>query len=193
MARILGGPGWFWPAGYSPAVLTIAAALSFGELASMMPGGAACISTCGRPTHHSGASCYGWTLFTVIQTGTIAAVAVAFARFLGVLAPSVSESHYLVAPLHLSSHYALTLSTAQLVALFGDRPSHRHQCPRHRVCQDRPERFHRGQARRPRGADSPGPYCGLEFLGSAHQPGRVSGSGRQPLIRALLWLPSWAC
>ncbi len=60
---------------------------------------------------------YGWTLFTVIQTGTIAAVAVAFARFLGVLAPSVSESHYLVAPLHLSAHYALTLSTAQLVAL----------------------------------------------------------------------------
>jgi APA family basic amino acid/polyamine antiporter len=60
---------------------------------------------------------YGWTLFTVIQTGTIAAVAVAFARFLGVLAPAVSESRYLVAPIRLSAHYALTLSTAQLVAL----------------------------------------------------------------------------
>src|ERR1700752_3981106 len=60
---------------------------------------------------------YGWTLFTVIQTGTIAAVAVAFARFLGVLVPSISESHYLIPPIHLSAHYALTLSTAQLVGL----------------------------------------------------------------------------
>src|SRR6202020_2476079 len=60
---------------------------------------------------------YGWTLFTVIQTGTIAAVAVAFARFLGVLAPAISESHYLITPIHFSAHYALTLSTAQLVAL----------------------------------------------------------------------------
>ena len=46
---------------------------------------------------------YGWTLFMVIQTGTIAAVAVAFARFMGLLVPGVSESHYLVAPIHLSS------------------------------------------------------------------------------------------
>jgi APA family basic amino acid/polyamine antiporter len=60
---------------------------------------------------------YGWTLFTVIQTGTIAAVAVAFARFLGVLVPGVSESRYLLPPLHISAHYAITLSTAQLVGL----------------------------------------------------------------------------
>ena len=43
---------------------------------------------------------YGWTLFVVIQTGTIAAVGVAFARYLGVLWPVISENHYLIAPIH---------------------------------------------------------------------------------------------
>ena len=51
---------------------------------------------------------YGWTIFTVIQTGTIAAVAVAFSRFLGVLAPSISESQYLIPPITSSAHYAIT-------------------------------------------------------------------------------------
>jgi len=53
----------------------------------------------------------------VIQTGTIAAVAVAFARFLGVLWPAIAEDRYLVPPVHISSGYALSLSTAQLVGL----------------------------------------------------------------------------
>jgi basic amino acid/polyamine antiporter, APA family len=117
MARILGGPGWFLAAWVFAAVLTIAAAFSFGELASMMPGGGGMYLYLREAYSPLWGFLYGWTLFTVIQTGTIAAVAVAFARFLGVLAPSVSESRYLVAPLHLSAHYALTLSTAQLVAL----------------------------------------------------------------------------
>ena len=46
---------------------------------------------------------YGWTLFTVIQTGTIAAVAVAFARFLSILCPGVAENNYLIPPVHLSA------------------------------------------------------------------------------------------
>src|SRR5678810_642333 len=60
---------------------------------------------------------YGWTLFTVIQTGTIAAVAVAFARFSGILVPWVAEDNYLVPPVHLSTGYAVSLSTAQLVGI----------------------------------------------------------------------------
>jgi APA family basic amino acid/polyamine antiporter len=60
---------------------------------------------------------YGWTLWTVIQTGTIAAVAIAFARFSGVLFPAISEKNYIVAPLHISSQYAISLSTAQLLAI----------------------------------------------------------------------------
>jgi APA family basic amino acid/polyamine antiporter len=53
----------------------------------------------------------------VIQTGTIAAVAVAFARFLGLIVPAVSESQYLIPPVHLSAGYAISLSTAQFVGV----------------------------------------------------------------------------
>jgi APA family basic amino acid/polyamine antiporter len=60
---------------------------------------------------------YGWTFWTVIQTGTIAAVAIAFARYTGVLFPGITESHYLIAPLHFSSRYAVSLSTSQLLAI----------------------------------------------------------------------------
>jgi APA family basic amino acid/polyamine antiporter len=60
---------------------------------------------------------YGWTLLLVIQTGTIAAVAVGFARYFGVLVPWIAEDHYLIAPIHLSTGYALSLSTTQLIGV----------------------------------------------------------------------------
>src|ERR1700744_336932 len=60
---------------------------------------------------------YGWTLFLVIQTGTIAASSVGFARYLGVLVPFISENHYLIAPIRILPRYALSLSTAQIVSL----------------------------------------------------------------------------
>src|SRR5262249_34053250 len=60
---------------------------------------------------------YGWTLFTVIQTGTIAAVAVAFSRFSGVMWPRISEDSYVLSPIRISEHYAVSLSTAQLLAI----------------------------------------------------------------------------
>ncbi len=59
---------------------------------------------------------YGWTLFLVIQTGTIAAVAIAFAKFLGVFVSTVSPENYLVAPIPFGN-YAVSLSTEQLVAI----------------------------------------------------------------------------
>src|SRR6185312_13079186 len=98
-------------------VLTISAALSYGELASMMPRAGGMYVYLREAFSPVWGFLYGWTLFTVIQTGTIAAVAVAFARFLGVLLPAVSEQRYLVSPLHLSTGYALSLSGAQLVAI----------------------------------------------------------------------------
>jgi APA family basic amino acid/polyamine antiporter len=58
---------------------------------------------------------FGWATFLVVQTGTIAAVAVAFARFLGVFFPVISDSHYLIRPMAMGG-YALSLSTQQLVA-----------------------------------------------------------------------------
>src|SRR5262249_55255793 len=61
---------------------------------------------------------YGWTLFLVIQTGTIAAVGVAFARFLGVLWPAIKEDHYLIKPIHVGNlGYAVSLSTAQVIGI----------------------------------------------------------------------------
>src|SRR4029434_10947076 len=59
---------------------------------------------------------YGWTLFLVVQTGTIAAVAIAFAKFLGVFVTAVSPDNYLVSPMSLGG-YAISLSTEQLVAI----------------------------------------------------------------------------
>ena len=117
MARELGSPGWLLVAWVITGVLTITAALSYGELAAMMPhagGQYVYLRTAYSPLW---GFLYGWTLFTVIQTGTIAAVAVAFARFSGILVPWIAEDNYLVPPVHLSTGYAVSLSTAQLVGI----------------------------------------------------------------------------
>ena len=118
MARNIGSPGWLMVAWVFAGILTISAALSYGELASMMPRAGGMYVYLREAFSPLWGFLYGWTLFTVIQTGTIAAVAVAFARFGGVLWPSVSEQNYLIAPIHLSQRYAVSLSTAQLVAIF---------------------------------------------------------------------------
>jgi basic amino acid/polyamine antiporter, APA family len=117
MARTIGSPGWLLVAWAFTGVLTIAAALSYGELASMMPEAGGMYVYLRQAFSPVCGFLYGWTLFTVIQTGTIAAVAVAFARFLGLLWPAISETHYLVPPIHVSSRYAVSLSTAQLMAI----------------------------------------------------------------------------
>ena len=117
MARDIGSPGGLLVAWGFAGVLTIAAALSYGELASMMPHAGGMYIYLREAFSPIWGFLYGWTLFTVIQTGTIAAVAVAFARFLGVLVPSIAEDHYLIRPWHISSGYAVSLSTAQVVAI----------------------------------------------------------------------------
>jgi len=98
-------------------VLTIAAAISYGELASMMPEAGGMYVYLREAFSPLWGFLYGWTLFTVIQTGTIAAVAVAFARFSGILFPAISEQRYLIPPIHISSGYAVSLSTTQLIAI----------------------------------------------------------------------------
>ncbi len=115
MARELGSPGWLLVAWVITGVLTITAALSYGELAAMMPHAGGQYVYLREAYSPLWGFLYGWTLFTVIQTGTIAAVGVAFARFLGILVPWVAEDNYLIRPIHVSTGYALSLSTAQLV------------------------------------------------------------------------------
>jgi len=117
MARELGSPGWLLVAWAITGVLTITAALSYGELAAMMPHAGGQYVYLRNAYSPLWGFLYGWTLFTVIQTGTIAAVAVAFARFSGILVPWVAEDNYLVPPVHLSTGYAVSLSTAQLVGI----------------------------------------------------------------------------
>jgi len=117
MARELGSPGWLLVAWIITGILTITAALSYGELAAMMPHAGGQYVYLREAYSPLWGFLYGWTLFTVIQTGTIAAVGVAFGRFLGILLPWVAEDNYLVPPIHLSTGYAVSLSTAQLVAI----------------------------------------------------------------------------
>ena len=117
MSRLINSPGWMLMAWGLTGVLTITAALSYGELASMLPQAGGMYVYLREAFSPLWGFLYGWTFFTVIQTGTIAAVAVAFARFLSILFPPVAESRYLIAPVHLSAGYAVSLSTAQLVAI----------------------------------------------------------------------------
>ncbi len=117
MARELGSPGWLLVAWLITAVLTVSAALSYGELAAMMPRAGGQYLYLREAFSPLLGFLYGWTLFLVIQTGFIAAVAVAFARFAGILWPTISEDRYLLSPWHLSAGYAVSLSTAQLVGV----------------------------------------------------------------------------
>src|SRR5262245_39277296 len=115
MSRLIGSPGWLLGAWLLTGILTLTAALSYGELAAMMPRAGGQYVYLREAFGPLLGFLYGWTLLFVIQTGTIAAVVVAFGRFLGVLWPAISESNYLIPPLHLSRGYAFSLSTAQLV------------------------------------------------------------------------------
>src|SRR4029077_8502023 len=117
MARNIGSPGWLLGAWVLTGVLTLIGALSYGELAAMMPRAGGQYVYLREAFSPLWGFLYGSTLFLVIQTGTIAAVAVGFARYFGVLAPWIAEDHYLVPPLHLSTGYALSLSTTQLVGI----------------------------------------------------------------------------
>ncbi len=117
MGQLIGSPGWLLVAWLITGVLTVAAALSYGELAGMMPRAGGQYVYLREAFSPLWGFLYGWTLILVIQTGLIAAVAVAFARFLGVFVPGISESRYLIGPIHISQGYALSLSSAQLIAV----------------------------------------------------------------------------
>ncbi len=117
MGREIGSPGWLIVAWLFAGALTIAGALCYGELAAMMPGAGGMYVYLREAYSPLWGFLYGWTLFTVIQTGTIAAVAIACARFAGVLFPSISEGNYVWGPVRFSQHYAVSLSTTQIVAI----------------------------------------------------------------------------
>ena len=116
-ARLIGAPGWLLLTWVVAGLLTITGALCCAELATMMPRAGGVYVFLREAYGPALGFLFGWTLFLVVQTGTIAAVAIAFARFLGVFAPSIAGDHYLIAPIVLLPGYAISLSTEQLVAI----------------------------------------------------------------------------
>lgn len=116
-SRLVGAPGWLLMAWALAGLLTITGALSCAELAAMMPraGGQYVFLREGFGAIFG--FLFGWSLFVVIQTGTIAAVAIAFAKFTGVLTSVVATDNYIIAPINLAGGYAVSLSTEQLLAI----------------------------------------------------------------------------
>ncbi len=126
IARDTNSPALYLGAWIVTAVLTMIAALSYGELAAMMPRAGGQYVYLRESLGPVWGFLYGWTLFLVIQTGTIAAVCVAFGKFLGVFFPSVSTSHWLwhiahVPPIQVGpmvlGNMEIGLNTANLVAI----------------------------------------------------------------------------
>ena len=120
IAREVGSPGLFLLSWVISGVMTVSAAVTYGELAAMMPKAGGQYVYLREAFSPLFGFLYGWTLFLVIQTGTIAAVAVAFGKFLGFFFPWISEKNFLLnlGSATLFGHpVALTFSTQQGLAV----------------------------------------------------------------------------
>lgn len=95
IARSVGSPGWLMMVWLITGIITVIGALSYGELAGMMPNVGGQYVYLRESYHPVIGFLFGWTTFLVIQCGSIAAVAVAFAKFSGVLFPWISEKNVL--------------------------------------------------------------------------------------------------
>jgi APA family basic amino acid/polyamine antiporter len=111
IARSVGSPGWLMMVWLITGLITIIGALSYGELAAMMPSVGGQYVYLRESYHPLIGFLFGWTTFLVIQCGSIAAVAVGFAKFSGVIFPWVSEANVLL------SIGALNISSTQFVAI----------------------------------------------------------------------------
>ncbi|MCD6017921.1 MAG: amino acid transporter [Bacteroidetes bacterium] len=112
IARVVGSAGWLLVVWILSGVITLFAALSYGELAGMMPQAGGQFVYIKKAFGDLVAFVYGWTVFLVIQTGVIAAVAVAFAKFTGVFIPFFEEGNVMFQVVQLK------ITSAQLLAIF---------------------------------------------------------------------------
>jgi len=122
IAREVRSPGLFMLSWVISGLMTVSAAVTYGELAGMMPTAGGQYVYLREAFGPLFGFLYGWTLFLVIQTGTMAAVAVAFGKFLGFLVPWVSTQNLLINLGHIEVfHHSLaaTLSSQQLVAVLA--------------------------------------------------------------------------
>src|SRR6266404_1028862 len=116
-AALVGAPGWLLAAWGLAGILTITGALCCAELSAMLPRAGGQYVFLREAYGRFWGFLFGWALFLVIQTGTIAAVAVAFANFLGVLVPGISADEYIIPPI-VAGRYAFSLSYQQAIAIF---------------------------------------------------------------------------
>ena len=117
MARLIGSPGGCSVAWLLTGLLTIVGALSYGELAAMMPGQAGNTSTFAKRSRRCGASSTAGRCFSSSRPARLPPSRVGFARYFGAMVPWIADDNYLIAPIHLSTGYALSLSTTQLVGI----------------------------------------------------------------------------
>jgi basic amino acid/polyamine antiporter, APA family len=111
IARSVGSPGWLMVVWLITGIITIIGALSYGELAAMMPSVGGQYVYLRESYHPLIGFLFGWTTFLVIQCGSIAAVSVGFAKFSGVLFPWVSENNILL------QIGALRINSTQMVGM----------------------------------------------------------------------------
>ncbi|MFL5754260.1 MAG: APC family permease, partial [Bacteroidia bacterium] len=117
MARTLGSPMWLLMCWIITGLITVFAALSYGELAGMMPQAGGQYVYLKKAYNPLIAFLYGWTVFLVIQTGVIAAVAVAFAKYIGVFIPFFNEDHIVFSIGKFNLKYAQLLAIVSIFAL----------------------------------------------------------------------------
>lgn len=123
MMRQLGSPWWVMLAWAVSGVMTVLAALSYGELAAMMPKAGGQYVYIQRAFGKLPAFMYGWTVFTVIQTGLIAAVAVAFAKYTAVFFPVLGADNILLdlGFLQVNASQVFAIASVVLLTAFNAR------------------------------------------------------------------------
>jgi APA family basic amino acid/polyamine antiporter len=114
--RLVGTPGWLLVAWALSGLMTVSGALAAAEIAAMMPRAGGQYVFLRDAYSPMFGFLFGWAMFMVVQTGTIAAVAVAFAKFLWVFFPGVEAGKPLFDPIRLGG-YAIMVSPQQLVAI----------------------------------------------------------------------------
>lgn len=111
ISRNLGAPGWLLLVWFISGLMTVFAALSYGELAGIMPKAGGIYVYLREAYSPLFGFLYGWTLLLVVQSGTIAAVAMAFGKFMGVLLPWVSQDYIFL------QYKSIQINFTQLIAI----------------------------------------------------------------------------
>lgn len=121
MARDVGAAGWLLLLWFITGLITVAAALSYGELAGMMPSAGGQYVYIQRAYGKMMSFLYGWTVFTVIQTGVIAAVAVAFAKYTAVFFPELNNEFFTLASFHFTWAQFVAIDSIVLLTFINSR------------------------------------------------------------------------